>query len=62
MPLLLLTLIALLQWGIVILLPNTPSDFNPTTFLYGNLQIIVILWFYRVITKYINVSINVTYE
>lgn len=61
MPLLLLTLIALLQWAIAMYLPSSP-DFNPTTFLYGNLQIVVILWFYRVITKYIKVSINVTYE
>lgn len=51
MPLLLLTLIALLQWVIAMYLPSI-TDFNPTTFLYGNLQIIIILWSYRVTIKY----------
>lgn len=54
MPLLLLTLITLLQWVLAMYLPSIP-DFNPTTFLYGNLQIIIILWSYRVTTKYIKV-------
>ena len=55
MPLLLLTLIALLQWVTAMYLPSIP-DFNPTTFLYGNLQIIIILWSYRVTIKYARIK------
>ena len=57
------TAIAVLQWLCVsasvymleLLEPNLPVPlwFDPTTFLYGNLQIIFILWAYQTIIKYI---------
>ena len=57
------TAIALLQWLSIqisiklfpLLHPNTPMviDFDPTAILAGNLQIVVVLWMYQVITKYI---------
>lgn len=53
MPLLLLLLISVLQWLVVMVLPSTPTDFNPTTFLLGNLQIIIIIWVYQTIKKYV---------
>ena len=54
MPLLLLLLISVLQW-LVLHLPNVHPEYDATTFLYGNLQIIIILFVYRVIKKYIKV-------
>lgn len=49
----LLIAIAVLQWLVITLLPNVEPQFNHTTFLYGNLQIIGIIWVYQVINKYI---------
>ena len=54
MPLLLLLFIAILQW-LVIQLPGVHPEYDATTFLYGNLQIIIILYVYRFIKKYIKV-------
>ena len=57
------TAIALLQWLSIqisiklfpLLHPNAPMviDFDPNAILAGNLQIMVVLWMYQVITKYI---------
>ena len=52
MPLLLLLAIAVLQWLVVSLLPIEPP-FDQTVFFAGNLQIIVVIWVYQTITKYI---------
>lgn len=56
---LVLTAIAIWQWLSVLLIQrihpelNVALDFDPTTFLFGNLQIILILWVYQTVTKYI---------
>ena len=56
------TAIAVLQWLSIqignklfpLLHPNAPMvDFDPNAILAGNLQIMVVLWMYQVITKYI---------
>ena len=57
------TAIAILQWLCTLaslrlsqwLQPELPIPlwFDPTTFLYGNLQIIFILWVYQTIIKYV---------
>ena len=54
---------AVMQWlsiqiGIklfTLLHPNTPMviDFDPTAIFVGNLQIIIVIWLYQTITKYI---------
>ena len=61
--LLVVTAFAILQWLCVMasvgiaqwLDPSVPVPlwFNPTQFLAGNLQIIIVLWVYQTITKYI---------
>ena len=65
MPLLLLLVVSVLQLGSVLLSTKliemfNPADlaninFDPVTFFYGNLQIIVILFVYRCIKKYIRI-------
>jgi hypothetical protein len=56
MPSLLLALIiALLQWLVTEAFSTDPS-FNHTLFLYGNLQIIVIIWIYQTFNKYIKLN------
>ena len=51
MPLLvLLTLIASLQWLVVV---NIEPDFNSTAILFGNVQMIIILAVYKFINKYV---------
>ena len=57
------TAIAIVQWLSIqisiklfpFLHPNAPMviDFDPTAILAGNLQIVVVLWMYQAITKYI---------
>lgn len=57
------TAIAVMQWLSIqisiklfpLLHPNAPMviDFDPNAILAGNLQIMVVLWMYQVITKYI---------
>ena len=54
-PLYLLTAIAICQW-LVLQLPNIHPEYDPTTFLYGNLQIISILALWKFINKYINLG------
>ena len=59
----LVTVIAIMQWLSIqisiklfpLLHPNAPMviDLDPTAILVGNIQIVVILWAYNVITKYI---------
>ena len=52
MPLLLLLTVSILQW-LILHLPGVHPEYDATTFLYGNLQIIIILFVYRVIKKYV---------
>lgn len=52
MPLLLLLLIAVLQW-LVLQLPGVHPEYDATVWLYGNLQIIIMLFLYRTINKYV---------
>ena len=54
MPLLLLLPISVLQWGILHL-PGVHPEYEATVWLYGNLQIIIMLFVYRLIKKYIKV-------
>ena len=54
MPLLLLLTISILQWGILHL-PGVHPEYDATVWLYGNLQIIIMLFVYRLIKKYIKV-------
>ena len=54
MPLLLLLFISVLQWGIL-QLPGVHPEYEATVWLYGNLQIIIMLFVYRLIKKYIKV-------
>ena len=54
MPLLLLLTVSILQWGILHL-PGVHPEYAATAWLYGNLQIIVMLFVYRLIKKYIKV-------
>ena len=54
MPLLLLLLIAVLQW-LILHLPNVHPEYDATVWLYGNLQIVAMLFVYKVIKKYIKV-------
>ena len=54
MPLLLLLTVSILQWGILNL-PNAHPEYDATVWLYGNLQIIIMLFVYRLIKKYIKV-------
>ena len=51
-PLLVALIIAVLQWLVTLCLPPI-EDFDSTTFMLGNIQIIAIIWFYQMITKYI---------
>ena len=54
MPLLLLLVVSILQWGILHL-PGVHPEYDVTVWLYGNLQIIIMLFVYRLIKKYIKV-------
>ena len=54
MPLLLLLVVSILQWGILHL-PGVQPEYDATVWLYGNLQIIIMLFVYRLIKKYIKV-------
>ena len=54
MPLLLLLTVSILQWGILHL-PGVHPEYDVTVWLYGNLQIIIMLFVYRLIKKYIKV-------
>ena len=51
MPLLLLLLISVLQWFICFVFDEQTFDY--TAFLYGNLQIIVILFVFNTVKKYV---------
>ena len=54
MPLLLLLFVSVLQWGILHL-PGVHPEYDATVWLLGNLQIIIMLFVYRLIKKYIKV-------
>ena len=54
MPLLLLLFVSVLQWWILYLL-GVHTEYDVTVWLYGNLQIIIMLFVYRLIKKYIKV-------
>ena len=54
MPLLLLLTVSILQWGILHL-PGVYPEYDATAWLYGNLQIVAMLFVYRLIKKYIKV-------
>lgn len=54
MPLLLLLVISVLQW-LTLQLPGVHPEYDATVWLYGNLQIIIMLFVYRLIKKYIKV-------
>ena len=54
MPLLILLTLSVLQW-LVFQLPNVHPEYDVTVWLYGNLQIIIMLFVYRLIKKYIKV-------
>ena len=54
MPLLLLLFISVLQWGILHL-PGVHPEYDATAWLYGNLQIIIMIFVYGLIKKYIKV-------
>ena len=54
MPLLLLLTVSVLQW-LILHLPNIHPEYDATVWLYGNLQIVAMLFVYRVIKKYIKV-------
>ena len=57
MPLLLLLTVSILQWGILYL-PGVHPEHDATVWLYGNLQIIIILFVYRVIKKYVRINMD----
>ena len=52
MPLLLLLFMSVLQW-LVVQLQMVHPEYEATTFLYGNLQIITTIFAYNFIKKYI---------
>ena len=52
MPLLLLLFVSVLQW-LILHLPGVHPEYDVTAWLYGNLQIIIMLFVYRLIKKYI---------
>ena len=54
MPLLLLLTVSILQW-LILHLPGVHPEYDSTVWLYGNLQIIIMLFVYRLIKKYIKV-------
>ena len=54
MPLLLLLFVSVLQW-LILHLPGVHPEYDATAWLYGNLQIIIMLFVHRVIKKYIKV-------
>lgn len=54
MPLLSLLIMALLQWYICFMVDEPSFDY--TAFLYGNLQIVAVLWVYQTVTKYIKLN------
>lgn len=54
MPLLLLLTVSILQW-LILQLPGVHPEYEATDWLYGNLQIIITLFLYRLIKKYIKV-------
>ena len=54
MPLLLLLFMSVLQW-LVVQLPMVQPEYDATILLYGNLQIISIIFAYRLIKKYIRI-------
>ena len=54
MPLLLLLFVSILQWGILHL-PGVHPEYDATAWLYGNLQIIIMIFVYRLVKKYIKV-------
>ena len=54
MPLLLLLTVSILQWGILHL-PGVHPEYDATAWLYGNLQIIIMIFVYGLIKKYIKV-------
>ena len=54
MPLLLLLTVSTLQW-LILQLPGVHPEYDVTVWLYGNLQIIIMLFVYRLIKKYIKV-------
>lgn len=54
MPLLIPLTLSVLQWGILHL-PGVHPEYDATAWLYGNLQIIIMLFVYRLIKKYIKV-------
>lgn len=51
----LLLAIALVQW-LVLQLPHVETEYDTTTFLMGNLQMVIILGLYQVFNKYVHVS------
>jgi hypothetical protein len=51
-PLLVALVCAILQWVASLVLPSIP-DFDSTTVMLGNIQIITIIWFYQGLVKYI---------
>ena len=54
MPLLLLLFVSVLQW-LILHLPGVHPEYDVTVWLLGNLQIIIMLFVYRLIKKYIKV-------
>ena len=54
MPLLLLLTVSILQWGILHL-PGVHPEYEATVWLYGNLQIVAMLFVYKVLKKYVKV-------
>ena len=54
MPLLLLLFVSVLQW-LILQLPGVHPKYDAIVWLYGNLQIIIMLFVYRLIKKYIKV-------
>ena len=54
MPLLYLLVMVLIQW-LVVQLPHIQAEYDTTAFLWGNLQIIIMLYVYNLIKKYIRI-------
>ena len=54
MPLLLLLTVSILQW-LILQLPGVHPEYDATAWLYGNLQIIIMIFVYGLIKKYIKV-------
>lgn len=54
MPLLVLLTMSVLQW-LIVQLPMVHPEYDATTFLYGNLQIIATIFAYNFIKKYIRI-------